>query len=213
MLISLNFSKKTFSTHILSRLKNNAYFHGYKSITMEEALTEAGAFEKAFKTHYPGAVIFARKYVGDLDTARDIAQQVFVNLYEKRNSIEINTSLKSYIFQAVKNTSLNYISQQSGRQKHNEIIKAGLVTSYEQEDLAEYGELEQKLHKIIDQLPDKCRQIFKMNRFDGKKNKEIAESLNLSIRTVETQISKALKYLRKEVPKDLLHFFIFLNFF
>ena len=161
-----------------------------------------------FKVHYPSMVLLARKFVGDTDTARDLAQQVFVNLYEKREKIEIRTSLKNYLFQAVRNASLNWLKQQRVKARHNEFILQNTETS-SLSDPAEVSELSQTLSRLINELPPRCRRIFIMNRFEGKKNREIAAELNLSIRTVETQISKALKQLRAKIPKELIGILLF----
>lgn len=166
-------------------------------------------FEAIFKAHYPGMVLYANKFVQDMDTAKDLAQQVFVTVFEKRKDLQIKTSLKSYLFQAVRNAALNSLNQKKIHQKHEANI-IGLQETYQEEGRSlELLELTEKLHKLIDELPPKCSQIFKLNRFEGKKNKEIAETLNISIRTVETQISKALKILREKLPKELISFFLF----
>ncbi len=159
-------------------------------------------FDQLFKDYYPMSVLYARKMVNDLDSAREIAQQVFVKLYEKKDQLTIKTSIKSYIFQATRNTALNYIKQQKTRQ----FAATHAMSRYEtetNEDTLLTKELEEQILSIIDRLPNKCKQIFTMNRFEGKKNKEIAQELDISIRTVETQISKALKTLRNELPKYL----------
>lgn len=160
-------------------------------------------FERIFKELYPVAVVYARKFVYDLDASQDIAQQVFIKIYEKRDSLEINTSIKSYVFQAVRNSSINYLKQKQTQQKHASFIKERLDVSNNTDTLVA-SEFEQQVFGLINQLPDRCQQVFKMNRFEGKKNKEIAQDLNISIRTVETQISKALKFLRQNISRNSL---------
>ncbi len=159
-------------------------------------------FDSLFREYYPSAVIFARKYSNDIESAKDIAQQVFVNFYEKMDKIEIQGSFKAYLFTAVRNTSLNQIKKQKTDLQHS----GNLV--HRSEDIAisdalEYDEFVQKINKIIDELPPRCKEIFRMNRFDGKKNGEIAEKLKISKRTVETQISQAIKHLRKRLPTQV----------
>ncbi len=156
-------------------------------------------FDALFREYYPMAVIFAKKYMNNLASAKDIAQQVFVNFYEKMDKIEIKGSFKSYLFTAIRNTALNQIKKQK-----TDLIHSGNVVHNNQEiildDALEYYEFVQKINDIIDELPPRCKEIFRMNRFEGKKNGEIAALLNISKRTVETQISQAIKHLRKHLP-------------
>ncbi len=166
------------------------------------------AFEELFKAHYPAMVLYAHKFVGDTDTARDIAQQVFVNIYEKRKELQIRSSMKSYLFQSVRNTALNRLKQQRVWEKHEEHLSKESTAVELVSQTVEFSELRQSLIRLIEELPPRCRDIFKMNRFEGKKNREIAEELNISIRTVETQISKALKFIREKLPKELIGIFV-----
>ena len=127
----------------------------------------------------------------------------FVKLYEKRFSLNIDTSFKSYLYKSVYNSCINYLNQIAVREQHHRQIKN---TTYEKSVFSEEDmnmvELEKKIYSEIEKLPAQCRRIFKMNRFDGISNGEIAEKLKLSKRTIETQISKALRILRKNVPVD-----------
>jgi len=162
-------------------------------------------FEKIFKEYYPMAVLFARKQVHDMDIAKDIVQAIFVKMYEKGDQISINTSIKSYVFQAVRNACINHHKHNQIKNKHQKIVIDSSSEGFNDNQL-EHKEFEQQLNSIIDQLPDRCKLIFRLNRFEGKKNKEIAEELGISIRTVETQISKALKFLRENISKEMLYF-------
>ncbi len=166
---------------------------------------DISAFEKIFNIYYPVLCIYAKKIVGDLDEARDIVQDVFVKVYNDRDNLAIDTSIKSYLYKAVHNASLNRIKQIKIHRHHHEYIKNQAPFS-EDHDTMIKAELEEKIWQIIQSLPDKCRKIFEMNRFEGKKNKEIAETLGISIRTVETQISKALKILREHLLSSLFAF-------
>ncbi len=166
-------------------------------MTLETALQNPAEFEKLFREYYPQLALYATKIIGDLDTGKEMAQRVFVNLYEKRAHLKVKTSTKNYLFRATKNACINYQKQQQMHSKHTEILKISTPTSSHPDEEQETSQLEVRIHQAIENLPDRCRQIFKMNRFEGMKNKEIAESLGISLRTVETQISKALKTLRK----------------
>jgi RNA polymerase sigma-70 factor (ECF subfamily) len=145
-------------------------------------------------------VVYASKYVSSIDLAREIVQDFFVRLYEKRNTLSIDVSIKSYLYRSVFNCCINYINQKNIQDKHLKNIV--LEKNNEEENLENEinsVELQYKISQVIEELPAKCRRIFKMNRFEGIKNEEIAKQLNLSRRTVETQISKALKILRKKL--------------
>lgn len=160
------------------------------------------AFDSLFQKYYSQMVVFSRKYVTDLDIARDIAQDVFVKLFENISNIHIETSIKSYLFQSTRNASLNYLQQSKIHLKHHEIIKEEKKDDiFDDSNWAEETELEHKIFNAINKLPNQCQRIFKMSRSDGKRNQEIAEELKISRRTVETQISKALKFLRNELSE------------
>ena len=158
-------------------------------------------YKSVFYEYYPLLTYFANKYVNDLDIAREIVQDFFVKLYEKRYSINIDSSFKSYLYKSVYNSCINYLNQIALREQHHRQIKS---QDHEQteftEDEINMTELENKIYCEIEKLPAQCRRIFKMNRFDGLTNSEIAAKLKLSKRTIETQISKALRILRKNVP-------------
>lgn len=162
-------------------------------------------FEKIFKDYYPMGVLFARKQVHDMDTAKDIVQAVFVKMYEKGDQININTSIKSYVFQAIRNACINHHKHNQTKNRHSKIILDSSSEAVHDNQL-EHKEFENQLNGLIDKLPDRCKLIFRLNRFEGKKNKEIAQELDISIRTVETQISKALKFLRENISKEMLYF-------
>lgn len=155
-------------------------------------------FEKLFNTHYATLCIYARKMVGDIDEARDIVQNIFVAIYDKRDTLEINTSIKSYLYRSVYHACLNHLKQIKIHDQHHEQLKYQLPFSDNQDTMVK-TELEEKIWMIVQNLPEQCRKIFEMNRFEGRKNNEIAQILGISIRTVETQISKALKILRENL--------------
>ncbi|MBN2481598.1 MAG: RNA polymerase sigma-70 factor [Bacteroidales bacterium] len=157
---------------------------------------DISAYESLFRQYYAALVLFAAKYVSDIDLAREIVQDFFVRLYEKRVSISIDVSIKSYLYRSVYNSCINYLNQRNIHEKHASNIRLESVMEEDVENEIMTIDLQQKIFEIIEELPLKCRQIFKMNRFEGLKNEEIARMLNLSKRTVETQISKALKILR-----------------
>jgi RNA polymerase sigma-70 factor (family 1) len=137
--------------------------------------------------------------VSSIDIAREIVQDFFVRLYEKRNSINIDVSVKSYLYRSIYNCCINYLNQRNLQDKHLKNIDLERNVEENLENEIYTVELQYKIYEVIEELPAKCKRIFKMNRLEGMKNDEIATQLNLSKRTVETQISKALKILRKKL--------------
>lgn len=130
-----------------------------------------------------------------MDVARDLVQDVFIKLYVDREKLTITDSLKSYLFKAVHNTCINWLNQRQTHARHHRSLKDELNDRVD-DDLVIQAELEEAIRACIEDLPEACRRIFKMSRYQGKKNKEIAQTLGISVRTVETQISKALAVLR-----------------
>jgi RNA polymerase sigma-70 factor (ECF subfamily) len=158
------------------------------------------AYKLLFELYYQKLVVFSKKYLGDLDAARDVVQEFFLYLYESRQSVVIQTSLKSYMYSSVKNRSLNQLKRETLQAQHRKMtLHTDDGKGPDLNEAMDATELEARIFKIVSGLPEKCRQIYIMSRVDGKRNLEIAEELKLSIRTVETQISKALKVLRNRL--------------
>lgn len=173
-------------------------------IEIKQALAQKlpGAYERLFRTYFSMLTIFADKMLHDLDLSQDVVQEVFIKVYEQKDRLHLKSSIQSFLFQSVKNKCIDQIRSQKTRYAHQEYI---LKTTSEElvEDYVEQTEFEAHVYQCISGLPDQCQLIFKMNRFEGKKNQEIADELSISKRTVETQISKALKKLRVDVYEYL----------
>lgn len=170
-------------------------------MTVEKSLNpiermDKHSFEKLFREYFPPLMSFARKILTDEDDAREVVQKVFISLWEKRESIDLTTSLKSYLFTSVHNRSLNVIRD---RKKFSEVEVPEMAGEWDVSAHIESIELEEKIAEALESLPEKCRQIFELSRFDGLKYSEIATQLDLSIKTVENQMSKALKILREKL--------------
>ena len=158
------------------------------------------AFENLFKTHFAALMAFSRRILGDEDDAREVVHQVFIKLWERRNEIDMSTSLKSYLFTAVNNTSLNVIRDRKKFSSEEVPEHAG---QWDVSAELESMELEEKIREAINGLPEKCRRVFELNRFDGLSYKEIAKQLDISVKTVENQMTKALRTLREQLAKYL----------
>lgn len=165
-------------------------------------------FEDLFREHFTGLCYFAQKYLGDMDSSKDIVHSVFVKIWENRHEFEFEKPAKSYLFTSVYNRSMNFIRDHKkfAAAENDEIHSASLETG-EFSDIMEVAELEGRIKQAISKLPEKCRQVFELNRFEGKKYAEIAEHLNISVKTVENQMSKALRVMREEL-KDYLYILI-----
>jgi RNA polymerase sigma-70 factor (ECF subfamily) len=170
-------------------------------------------FEELFKQYSKPLFYYAAKFVED-EVARDIVQDVFAKLWSDQK-ITIKLSLNSFLFTMVRNSCLQTLEKQKVRNKYLESTKLKLQEEelqfymHEKTSLIEQ-ELENKLNEVLDTLPDRCKQIFMMSRFENKKNKEIAEELDISVKTVEKQITRALATIRSEM-KDYLPLLLFLS--
>ncbi len=140
-------------------------------------------------------------YIRDQDQAEELVQEVFANLWSKATEIHIKTSPRSYLFSSTRNACLNFLKHKKVEQSY---IGQAVHQSYDQGDQVEYEELIDRLEQALNKIPEKCREIFELNRFAGKRYKEIAEELGLSLKTVENQMGKALKILRSELGDYLL---------
>ena len=161
---------------------------------------DQNAFELLFHFYYPGLVMYSTQFTADRMEAEEIVQDFFVRFWQKHQQIIPSETLKHYLFLSVKNGSLNFLKHKKIEEKYirsmTELSNHHLVYD---PDLYIASELQEKIKNAIDLLPEKCREIFIMSRMRGLKNEEIATELNLSKRTVETQISNALKVLRVEL--------------
>lgn len=175
-----------------------------KSVTYDILVTkmknsDVHAVEKLFRQYYEPLVHYATKYVNDTHIAENVVHDIFVRMWNNRHEIDFGVNIKTYLFNAVRNQSLKYLK------------KANREDTYKSEDITiEYDpdtpeskllekEVQESIQNAVNELPPKCREIFCMNRFDGLIYNDIASILDLSIKTVETQMSRALKYLRKRL--------------
>lgn len=170
------------------------------------------AFETIFNTYYGSLCLFASQFLGDDAKAEETVQDLFVNLWNKRAKLEIDRSLKSYLFHAVKNHCLNWIQHTKVRDKHAERVKERFMREVNESDFFLEVGLSDKIAEAIESLPEKRRQIFKLSREQGLKYQEIADQLGLSVKTVETHMGLALKQLREQL-RDYKDYFIGLVIF
>jgi RNA polymerase sigma-70 factor (ECF subfamily) len=157
------------------------------------------AFELLFNKYYSVLCILSKRYTEDINIAREVIQSLFIYLWEHRTELIITSSLKCYLFQATKYNSIRYMEKDRKNIAH-------LDEMPEKEDRCffdhvEYAELQGKILKTIESLPDQCKRVFTMSRFDQLKYADIAERLDISIKTVESHISKALRVLENNLSQ------------
>lgn len=155
-------------------------------------------FEELFREYFSSLCYFAQKYVVDLDTAREIVHSVYVSIWEKRAEFDFDKSAKSYLFTSVYNRSMNHI-RDNKKFKDTDLVAEQLEPAEPDPKYMEAAELETQIWQVINSLPEKCREVFLLSRFEDKKYAEIAQQLKISVKTVETQMSKALKILRENL--------------
>ena len=161
-------------------------------------------FEQVFRFHYQRLCNYACSILNDIDEAEEVVQQMFLNVWEKRITIEITSSLKSYLYRAVHNACLNKLKQIKVRKlyadEHIQITEP--VYEHTSQTILK-TELEKQIHNAINKLPEQCRLVFKLSRFEEMKYAEIANHLDISVKTVENHMGKALKILREQLKEYL----------
>lgn len=162
---------------------------------------DIGAFEKLFHRFYPGMCSYAEKLVGQEAVAEEVVQDVFYNIWKNREVFRISSSLNSYMYRSVFNNAMMHL-----RKSRREILFED--NSFEPEGFAsdpveelEGSEVNEVINNTLENLPERTREIFMLNRFDGLRYKEIAAKLSISVKTVEANMGKALKALKTSLDK------------
>lgn len=162
---------------------------------------DISTFEAVFKLYYSKLTIYAFSITDRQDVAEEVVQDVFYKIWKERQNLQIVYSLKSYLYAAVRNQALQYCEYRSVRERHRENLLTAAEKNAEvnPEDQLLYKELEDIINKTLEKIPPRRKQIFKLHRFEGKKYKEIAEELSLSVKTIEAEMTKAYQTLRTVV--------------
>jgi len=169
------------------------------------------ALEQLFQKYYFSLCMFAKKYVDDSALAEEIVSDVFFNIWQNRKALSINSSLKSYLFVATKNQSLNVVKKAKASIYKEEIGDLHLKLSYSNfDDGLQYTEVKKHIELIIELLPPQRRIIFILNRIDGLKYKEIAEKLGISVSTVQKQMLEAIKHVSQYESQFITSLLLFL---
>jgi len=169
------------------------------------------AFESIFKKYYKSLCVFAEHYVGEPEMAKEITGDLFLKLWEDRKKIYINNSCKNYLFTSIHNSCLKYLEHLKVLKKYRDYSEQRLksieflATVSDNYPLANLisQEIVGEIENAIESLPDKCKEIFKLSRFENFSYDEISTRLNVSINTVRTQMSRALEKLRHELSDYL----------
>jgi RNA polymerase sigma-70 factor (family 1) len=164
---------------------------------------DAEAFEDYYKEHYKSFFLMAYKYLKSEVLAQEVVNDVFVKIWEEGSRMVVDSSLKSYLYKAVINSSINLLNRQKRERQNRQDLIDRSSDSYELREMEE-NEMKIRIYAAIDQLPQQCRKVFQMSRFEGLKNQEVADKLGISIKTVKNHITHALKQLGKSVSRTLV---------
>ncbi|MCD6091200.1 MAG: RNA polymerase sigma-70 factor [Bacteroidales bacterium] len=159
-------------------------------------------YELLFREYFQPLLSYAVSIIKSEANAEEIVQDIFFGIWKNKKSLDIHTSFSSYLYKAVYNNCLQLLKrekrklnyQQDGRNWNNhESMNPG--------EILLYNELSVKINKVVEELPENCKTIFKLNRYQGLKYSEIADKLAISIKTVEANMTKALKYLKRQMDE------------
>ncbi len=180
-------------------------------LTLQLKANDQSAFQQVFHQHYSNACKAIRRFIRDNSTVEDLAQEVFVRFWERRDRIEVKTSIGAYIHRMAINEALSFLRKQK-RFQQDDIDNFNFADKESSTiQVMEGEELKVKIKNAIDCLPPKCKAIFLLSRHEEMSYREIAEKLEISIKTVENQMSKALRVMREQL-KDHLHLMIIMGF-
>ncbi|NEU10158.1 RNA polymerase sigma-70 factor [Flavihumibacter sp. R14] len=171
------------------------------------------AFEELFKAHFKALHSYASVMLYQDSHAEEIVQSMFVRLWEKRALLDVQISIKAYLYKCVHNDCLNYLKHHKIKTKYQD--HAALTMNDQIENTSDklvLGELQDRLQAALNELPEQCRTIFQMSRFEELKYREIAEALGISIKTVENQMGKALRILRVKLVDFLPIILLFMHY-
>ena len=190
-----------------------------REAVIELQVGERDFFIRLFEENYKSLVLYAKRFVMDTEIARDLVQDVFIYLWDKREQLSIDRSIDSYLYRAVHNACINHLKRESAKENYlkqfllklneNTLATSGSEDAHE---LVIHNDLLARIEAIIESLPEQCKNIFRLSRFRGLKNKEIAKIYAISPRTVETQIYRALKILREKLSPHFIYTLFILLF-
>ncbi|QEM06758.1 RNA polymerase sigma-70 factor [Mucilaginibacter rubeus] len=175
------------------------------------------AFERLFKDNFKSLHTYAYTFLKDDEMAEEVVQNVFCRIWEKRDQLKTDGSIKAYLYRSVHNESLNYLKHQKVRANFgvyyaDEMDQVGNDDSASKKLLT--AELQKHIEKALSELPEQCRIIFQLSRFEQLKYQQIADQMGLSIKTIENQMGKALRVMRQKLAEFLpIILLLFINWF
>lgn len=170
---------------------------------------EENVFNRMFVEYYKPLCNYAFHYVNDVETSREITQDVFLKFWEKADFDEAQIVLKSFLYVSIRNACIDFLKHNRLHQEYrSKILLEYAVTYNDHFDQIVAKELSKKIEKAVSKLPPQCQKVFRLSRFEHLKNKEIAGNLNISLKAVEAQMSKALFFLKSQLTE---YYFIILS--
>ncbi|MCW5912719.1 MAG: RNA polymerase sigma-70 factor [Cyclobacteriaceae bacterium] len=173
---------------------------------------DQSTFEMIFRACYQPLCRYAFSFLNDKEEAEEVVQSAFISVWEKRSAIAIETSLKAYLYRMVRNSCLNVLKHEKVKQQHaaHELYVSETATDSVMHNV-QATELESKIAEAMQTLPEQCRLVFQLSRFEELKYQEIADQLQISVKTVENHMGKALRLMREQLKEYLPLFLIFMN--
>lgn len=190
---------------------------GFKLNTVLQDLAndDKKALEELFNYYYPRLYQFSRSFLKLEEGIDDILQEVFIKIWKNRANIRSSETFNPFIFAITRNLLLNELRSRLSKQKiKDEIFKLSVTEEYQSFDKFEYAELKETIDQIVNDLPEKQKEVFLLSRYEGLSHKEIAEKLNISTKTVEYHISQSISAIKSKLKQlgliSLLYFYLFL---
>ncbi|MCU0431307.1 MAG: RNA polymerase sigma-70 factor [Cytophagaceae bacterium] len=165
---------------------------------------DEASYRQAFKLHYAALCRMVYRILRDKDVCEDIVQDLFVRVWEKRNSIYLQGSVKSYLYRSAMNAALNHVQSKKVKTRAAiDDVSFELQGGHLPDEISQADDLQTAFQKALQELPEGCREIFMLSRYEQLSYKEIAETLEISPKTVENQMGKALRVLREKLGSFL----------
>lgn len=180
----------------------------------KDSINSTSKYEDLFNLYYRGLVGFANSYIKNLEESEDIVQDVFTGIWNKNIELNYNSNVKSYLFTSTKNRCISHLRSRAcdeGYHKKNDAKLSILALEHSTLNYIEFNELKEQIGRILNSLPEDMCAIFLMNRNDGKSYIEIADELNISVKTVEKKMSNTIKIFRKNLSD--YDFILFMTYF
>ncbi|HEX8677817.1 MAG TPA: RNA polymerase sigma-70 factor [Segetibacter sp.] len=178
---------------------------------VESIVYDNSSFETFFRENFSSLCVYCQyKFGFDLDQAKEVVHTAFIKLWETRDSVAPHLSVKAYLYKIITNISYDIFRHDKVKQKHEKHVLENSVLSFNKNDFdkTEFNQLKNDIDKAVAELPDQMRKIFEMSRYEGLKYWQISSTLTISVKTVETQMSRALVKLRQKLSDYLTFLFV-----